>query len=146
MKSTEGSIGYVEFGSATSAKLAIPQLQVQGKTIAANRQSFAETFNVLSPIRPSFYKFTGPPIGLQNSWPMIAITNVLVLKHPTQDEDVKGSLTFFSWVYRSEGGVIQAFDLLPLENKKALTSVEAQWKTITSSKGMPLWVSEGSVR
>jgi len=143
VKATEGAIGYVEFGAATSAQLDIPMVQVQGILITANNQLFAESFNALTSVRSSFYKFAAAPSGLQNSWPIIAITNALVLQHPSQDDDVRGSLAFFSWVYQSGSSVIKSFNLLPLESKKGIALVEAQWKAITNEKGRSLWVGEG---
>jgi phosphate transport system substrate-binding protein len=146
VKSTEGAIGYVEFGAAMSAQLAIPMLRVQGRLITARHQLFAESFNALTPVRTSFYKFVAAPSSLQDSWPIIAITNALVLQHPSQDDDVKNSLVFFSWVYQSGSSMIKTFNLLPLESKKGIASVEAQWKTITNEKGRSLWVGDGSGR
>ena len=142
---TEGGIGYVEYGAAINAKLNIPLLRVQGQSIIANHQSFAESFDVLSPIRPSFYKFTTPSPSLGSGWPIMVITNALLPKHPVNDEDMMKILNFFYWVYQSGGGIMKAFNLLPIENKKAISSVESQWKTITNAKGKSLWLISDTV-
>ncbi|WP_114638397.1 phosphate ABC transporter substrate-binding protein PstS [Polynucleobacter necessarius] len=135
----EGAIGYLEYGAASSAALDIPGLLLNGKKVVANYANFIGAFNAMSPVRSSFYQFTAP-ISIQNAWPIIAITYALVSKRPTDDEEVRGSLQFFYWLYQSGGTTIQSFNLLPIDNKKMLPKIEAQWASISNPKGKPVWV------
>jgi len=144
VKAEVGSISYLEYGAATTASLNIANLVVNGKTAVANVESFASAFDALSPVRPSFYQFTMPSPNL-DYWPIIAITYALVSKKPSEDDEVKESLSFFNWVYQHGAPTVRSFNLLPVTSKKTLSSIAERWRTIKDPKGQAIW-SEGVLR
>lgn len=142
IQSTPGSLGYLEYGAANTASLAIANLLVGGNTIVANPNTFAQTFDTLGPVRPSFYQFSTPKNSLAG-WPIVAVTYALVSKKPNSDDAVLESLNFFSWVYQNGASTMKSFQLLPVESKKTLSAIEAQWRTITNQAGRSIWSGAG---
>ncbi len=138
VKNTKGAIGYLEYGVASSAQFSLADLVIGEKVVIASPETFSKAFDILSPVRSSFYQFTTPSLS-QPRWPIIATTYALVVKHPGKEDEVKGSLIFFDWVYQNGAQIVKSFNFLPVENKKTITSIEGQWKNITNAKGQVLW-------
>lgn len=138
VQKTPGAIGYLEYGSASAASLQVTNLMVYGKTVIADPKTFAQTFDSLGPVRSSFYQFSTAKDGM-SGWPIVAITYGLVSKKPYEDDVVFESLNFFQWIYQNGAATLKSFSLLPVENKKILAAIEAQWRIITSPSGRAIW-------
>jgi len=132
----EGAIGYVEYLYAERFKLSTVSLQNKdGIFVTPNIDSFRQAFNQASWKRPSYYESLTNLPG-SNSWPIVAISYVLIHRTNNDRLEIIKTLDFFDWIFSNgksiDGGYISISD------PTLLRRIKSSWKVLTDSKGNPV--------
>ena len=130
VKTTAGSIGYVEYAYAVQNKLTYTQIKNHaGQFVSPNLDSFqaasksaewakAEGFNLVLTDAPG-----------KASWPIAGTT--FILMHQVQDKpaDGKEALKFFTWAFKNGASMAKELQYVPLP-ENVVKLVEKAWTQI----------------
>ena len=130
-----GTIGYVEYAYAKQNHLSVTRLiNRSGKPVAPSADAFGAAvasadWNAAS--KQNFYLILVDQPGA-TSWPITALTYILVRKQPSDPVATAGALKFFKWAYANGGPMAVSLDYVPLP-ANAVQAIEASWKQVHGS-------------
>src|SRR5215510_190567 len=137
---TKGSIGYVEYAYAKQNKLTFTKmLNKAGKIVAPTSEAFqAAAANADWKSQPGYGVILANQPG-DNSWPMTAVTWILVYKQPSDAAATGEALKFFAWAYKNGGKMAEELDYVPMP-EIVVKDVEKSWATeIKDPNGKPIF-------
>ena len=139
VKHVPGSIGYVDYAYAVDAGLSYALLENrEGQYPKPNLASFeAAAANANWDKAPGFRLTLSDQVGAE-SWPMTAVSFVLVQREQANIDRAVTTLRFFSWAMRNGQKLAHDLDYaaLPMD---VVTKIEDSWKAKLSSSGKALW-------
>jgi phosphate transport system substrate-binding protein len=138
VKTTPGSIGYVEYAYARQNALTYALMQDKaGQFIAPTATNFKNAAaNAGWTAAPGFYLLLLDQPG-KDAWPITGAT--FILMHAKQADAAKGRevLNFFDWAYKNGDAAAEQLDYVPLPaNVKDL--IRKSWSKIVGPDGRPV--------
>jgi phosphate transport system substrate-binding protein len=133
-----GSIGYVEYLYARQNRLTTIIVRNRaGRYVEPSVESFEAAFTQARWDRPSFYEMLTDLPGT-GSWPIVAVSYVLLHRTQLDPGDARQTLQFLNWVYAA-GEPIASQNAYLLVNREPLISrVRAAWTLLKDGHGDPL--------
>jgi phosphate transport system substrate-binding protein len=135
VKTMAGSIGYVEYAYAKQNRLSVARLvNRDGRAVMPEVESFRAAATGIDWAAAGRNGFT---IALVNrpgaaSWPIVAMTYILVYKRPVDPAATGEVLRFFKWAYAKGDALALSLDYVPLPDE-ATAAVERSWSDIHTS-------------
>jgi phosphate transport system substrate-binding protein len=141
VKSSAGSIGYVEYAYAMEHQLDYVQLKNRdgyfvkpnaGSTQAAAAGADWDATN-------GFYQILTNAPG-ESSWPIAATTFILIRKDNADAAHAREILQFFDWAYRAGELPAMYLDFVVMP-KSVIAKVRVSWRELNSMDGRAIWQS-----
>lgn len=139
VKSTPGSIGYVEYAYAMEHQLDYVQLKnsagyfVKPNALSTQAAASGAPWDATN----GFYQILTNAPG-EKSWPIAATTFILLRKDMTDASRAREVLKFFDWAYRA--GELPAMNLdYVMIPKSVMLQVRASWRELKSQDGKVIW-------
>ena len=138
VKQTAGSIGYVEYAFAKQNSLTTMLLQNKAGKVP---EPTAAAFSAAGASAP-WTTAPGNAVLLldqpgEGSWPISAVTFILVHKAPANPEKVAAALKFFDWAFKNGDEMAAKLDFVPLP-EAVKTMVRSQWSQVQAG-GKPVY-------
>jgi phosphate transport system substrate-binding protein len=129
----EGAIGYVEYLYAQRRQLTTIRLQNRdGNFVSPSPSSFTQAFQNVSWKRPSYYESLTNLPGA-NSWPIMAVSYVLMHRTSNDRQDAKLTLDFFDWIYANGKNDNDAY--IKIADPALVKRIKSSWNKIVDNKG-----------
>lgn len=129
----EGAIAYVEYLYAERFKLATISLKNKdGYFVTPSPTSFGQAFQQASWKRASYYESLTNLPGT-NSWPIVAISYVLIHRSSDDYAETKQTLDFLDWIYSSAKNQNDGY--ISITDPALIQRIKASWREIKDSKG-----------
>lgn len=136
VKTSKGSIGYVEYAYAVGEKLPIPMLQNRaGKFVAATVPSFEAAANQADwkAATVNMLNLTG-----DKTWPIVSATYILVPTNPTNPGAAKNLFTFLDWAFKKGSPTAAKLNYIPLPSAVQNQS-RKKWAEVLDNFNKPVW-------
>lgn len=101
IKLNSGAIGYVEYAYAKQNGLKMISLDINGKILTPNVESFKN-----------------------NSWPISAPTYILLRKDTLKSKESKQAIAFFIWAMKNGDKMAEDLDYIPLDLKQKMINLK----------------------
>lgn len=101
IKLNSGAIGYVEYAYAKQNGLKMISLDINGKILTPNVESFKN-----------------------NSWPISAPTYILLRKDTLKSKESKQAIAFFMWAMKNGDKMAEDLDYIPLDLKQKMINLK----------------------
>jgi len=141
VKTTEGSIGYVEYAYAKLNKLQYAQMKnASGKWVMPKASAFAAAAAATKwSWKNGFYEILVNKKGAK-VWPITGATFVLIRKSQKSVDFGRTMLKFFNWAMTDSKAkaATNALDYVPMPTS-AVNAIKAVWKTNVKSGSTPCW-------
>jgi phosphate transport system substrate-binding protein len=140
VRSTTGTIGYVEYSYARQSNLAtVSMINTEGKTVEPSSTAFqAAAANARWGKEDGFYLILTDQPGAA-SWPITSATFVFVPKEPKDAVAAGEALKFFAWAFKKGDKMAEEIGYVPLP-KNAVAEIEKVWTSkIRDAAGKPLY-------
>jgi len=139
VKTTPGSIGYVEYAYAKQNKMAYAVMKNRaGHWVSPTAPAFAAAAaGAKWTAAPGFYLLLLDQPGA-GAWPITGATFILMHSKQSNADTGRAVLSFFDWAFTNGDAQAEALDYVPLpEGVKAL--VRKSWSTIVGPDGKPVF-------
>jgi phosphate transport system substrate-binding protein len=138
VKQTAGSIGYVEYAFAKQNNLTTTLVQNKAGKFP---EPTAAAFSAAGASAP-WTTAPGNAVLLidqpgEGTWPISAVTFILVHKAPANPEKVAATLKFFDWAFKNGDEMAAKLDFVPLP-EAVKTMVRGQWSQVQAG-GKPVY-------
>jgi phosphate transport system substrate-binding protein len=138
VKQTAGSIGYVEYAFAKQNNLTTTLVQNKAGKFP---EPTAAAFSAAGASAP-WTTAPGNAVLLidqpgEGTWPISAVTFILVHKAPANPEKVAATLKFFDWAFKNGDDMAAKLDFVPLP-EAVKTMVRGQWSQVQAG-GKPVY-------
>lgn len=139
VKTTKGSIGYLEFAFATRGDTATVSLQnASGKFVNPSVDSFAA-----AAAGADWKNAPGNQLILTNqngadAWPISGATFILIKANPKNPKKTAAVLEFFDWAYKNGDAQSLALHYVPLP-ESVEEMMREQWLTLVTAEGKPVY-------
>lgn len=139
VKNVKGAIGYVEYAYAMQNKLNSIQLKNSaGKYVTPNAETFAAAASHADwEGTPGFHVILTNQPG-EDSWPLTAVSYILMHKNYSNAADAKRALDFFNWAYANGKKQADSLDYVSIPDNVVKLVKDKIWSQITSN-GKPVW-------
>lgn len=129
------SLGYVEFTYAIENQLSILQLKNDaGKPVRASLDSFKSAASKINwEAKTDFLVDSVNQKGAE-SWPILAVSYMMVNRSPKNVGDAEELLNFCRWVYINGGKLAEQLNYLSVPDS-AVAAVESYWQSAISLPG-----------
>jgi phosphate transport system substrate-binding protein len=141
VKTTEGSIGYVEYAYAKLNKVAYAQMKnASGKWVQPKASAFSAAAAATKwTWKNGFYEILVNKRG-NTVWPITGATFVLIRKDQKSADFGRTMLKFFNWALTdtSARAATSKLDYVPMPIN-VVNAIKAVWKSNVKSGGSPCW-------
>jgi phosphate transport system substrate-binding protein len=137
---TKGSVGYVEFAYAKQNKLTFTKMvNKSGKAVSPDMEAFqAAAANADWKSQPGYGVILANQPG-DKTWPMTAVTWILMYKQPSDPATSAEALKFFSWAFKNGAKAAEELDYVPMP-ANVIADIETTWKRdVKDASGKPLF-------
>jgi phosphate transport system substrate-binding protein len=137
---TKGSVGYVEYAYAKQNKLTYTKvINKAGKAVSPEIESFqAAAANADWKSQPGYGVILANQPG-DKSWPMTAVTWILMYKQPSDAATSAEALKFFSWAFKNGTKAAEELDYVPMP-ANVVADIETTWKRdVKDASGKPIF-------
>ena len=132
---TEGSIGYVEFRYAQKSNLTtINLINRDGNNVAPSLDTFMQAYKQAHWHKASYYQSLTDLPGA-NSWPIVAMSYVLIHATRNEREDALQTLHFLEWIYANGALAAQEASYIPITDEALIQAFAARWKQVKDEQG-----------
>ena len=101
VKLTKGAIGYVEYAYAKQNNMSMANLNIDGKTIKPNMDSFKN-----------------------NLWPITSPTYILMYKYSIKSDEAGKAIEYFIWVMQNGDKMAEELDYIPISNDQKAANIQ----------------------
>ena len=101
VKLTKGAIGYVEYAYAKQNNMSMANLNIDGKTIKPNMDSFKN-----------------------NLWPITSPTYILMYKNSIKSDEAGKAIEYFIWVMQNGDKMAEELDYIPISNDQKAANIK----------------------
>ena len=101
VKLTKGAIGYVEYAYAKQNNMSMANLNIDGKTIKPNMDSFKN-----------------------NLWPITSPTYILMYKNSIKSDEAGKAIAYFIWIMQNGDKMAEDLDYIPISNDQKAANIK----------------------
>jgi phosphate transport system substrate-binding protein len=136
VKETQGSIGYVEFAYVSKYGLKTAALQNKDREFVIPGSAGFKTAAKLADWSNAPENFEINMINLsgRESWPIMAVTYILIHRHQDNTEQINSLISFFDYCYVKGSKTAEFLNYVPLPEKAIKMIKEKVWSQIVIRK------------
>lgn len=135
---TVGAIGYVEYAHAAGRELATALLRNKaGRYAHAGRTGVLAALAAARWSRPGYYEVLVDRDGA-DSWPIVAVSFVLIHQRQEVRADALTTLGFLRWIHANGAPLARPLHYVPLDDPALIARIESAWGQMRDGDGQLL--------